>query len=87
MGIIPEGAKSYLANIVEELTVKDDSRNVVHANNLILIRADSPEEAYRKARELGTRGSNPTKTSTEGSYHFDPEDCASRRSYMTSWSN
>jgi hypothetical protein len=55
MGYIPKGAKWYLANIVEEITVEDDSRNVVHTN-LILIRADSPEEAYKKAMELGAEG-------------------------------
>ncbi len=55
MGYIPEGAKWYLANIVQEITVDGDPRNVVHTN-LILIRADSPEEAYQKAMELGTAG-------------------------------
>ena len=53
MGYIPEDAKWYLAEIVEEITVEDDPRNVVH-RNLHLVRADSPEEAYRKAIELGT---------------------------------
>jgi hypothetical protein len=55
MSFIPEGAKWYLANIVEEITVEGDSRNVVHTN-LILIRADSPEEAYQKAIEFGIAG-------------------------------
>jgi hypothetical protein len=55
MGFIPEGAKWYLANIVEEITIEGEWRNVVHTN-LILIRADSPEEAYQKAMELGTEG-------------------------------
>jgi hypothetical protein len=60
MGFIPEGAKWYLANIVEEITVEGESRNVVHTN-LILIRADSPEEAYQKAIELGTAGEQAYK--------------------------
>jgi Domain of unknown function (DUF4288) len=55
MGYIPEDAKWYLANIVQEIAVDGDPRNVVHTN-LILLRADSPEEAYQKAMELGTAG-------------------------------
>jgi hypothetical protein len=53
MGYIPEDAKWYLADIVLEITVADDPRNVIHTN-LILIRADSPEDAYQKAMEIGT---------------------------------
>jgi Domain of unknown function (DUF4288) len=52
MAYIPEDARWYLAELVQEITVEDDPRNVVH-RNLHLIRADSPEEAYRKAIELG----------------------------------
>src|SRR5436190_21794788 len=52
MAFIPGDAKWYWAEIVEEITVEDDPRNVVH-RNLHLIRADSPEEAYKKAIELG----------------------------------
>lgn len=55
MGYIPEGAKWYLADIVQQITVEDDPRNVVHTN-LVLVRADSPEEAYEKAIEVGTAG-------------------------------
>ncbi len=53
MGYIPKDAKWYLADIVLEITIESDPRNVVHTN-LVLIRADSPEEAYQKAMELGT---------------------------------
>jgi hypothetical protein len=53
MAYIPESAKWYLADIVEQITVEGDPRNVVHTN-LVLIRADSPEEAYQKAIDLGT---------------------------------
>lgn len=52
MGYIPQDAKWYLADIVEQISVEGDSRNVVHSN-LVLVRADSPEEAYQKALELG----------------------------------
>jgi hypothetical protein len=55
MGYIPDDAKWYLAEIVEQITVEGDLRNVVHTN-LVLVRADSPEEAYQKATELGTAG-------------------------------
>ena len=53
MGYIPKDAKWYLADIVLEITVEGDPRNVVHTN-LVLIRADSPDDAYEKAIELGT---------------------------------
>ena len=53
MGYIPKDAKWYLADIVLEITIEGDPRNVVHTN-LVLIRASSPEEAYQKAVELGT---------------------------------
>src|SRR5580658_4503571 len=55
MAYIPESAKWYLAEIVEQITVEGDPRNVVHTN-LVLVRADSPDEAYQKAIELGTAG-------------------------------
>ena len=55
MGFIPHDAKWYLADIVEQITVEDDSRSIVHTNS-VLIRADSPEEAYAKATELGQQG-------------------------------
>jgi hypothetical protein len=49
MGFLAKVAKWYLADIVEEIRVEGDRRNVVHTN-LILVRADSPNEAYA---ELG----------------------------------
>ncbi len=52
MGYIPPGAKWYLGDIVEQITVQDDPRSVIHVNT-VLIRADSPEEAYEKAVEVG----------------------------------
>ena len=55
MGYIPEDAKWYLADIVLQIAVDDDPRSVVHIN-LVLIRADSPEEAYEKALALGAEG-------------------------------
>jgi hypothetical protein len=55
MGYIPKSAKWYLAEIVEQITVEGDPRNVVHTN-LVLVGADSPEDAYQKAIDLGTAG-------------------------------
>lgn len=52
MAYIPEGAQWYIADIVEELTIEGDPRNIVHINT-ILIRASSPEEAYQKALKFG----------------------------------
>lgn len=52
MGFIPENSKWYLAEIVVEITVEGDPRNVVHTN-VTLVRADSPEEAYQKSFVLG----------------------------------
>jgi hypothetical protein len=55
LGYIPKSAKWYLAEIVEQITVEGDPRSVVHTN-LVLVRADSPEEAYQRAIELGAAG-------------------------------
>jgi hypothetical protein len=52
MAYVPNDAKWYLAWLVLEIIVEDDPRNIVHIN-LMLIRADSPGEAYEKAIELG----------------------------------
>lgn len=63
MGYIPTDARWYLAEIVMEITVQDDSRNVVHLNTT-LVRSDSPDEAYNRARELGAQ----SETSYENSH-------------------
>jgi hypothetical protein len=55
MAFIPHDAKWYLAEIVQEITVQDDPRNIVW-RNLTLVRADSPDEAYDKAISLGVDG-------------------------------
>jgi hypothetical protein len=78
MVYVPEGAGWYVAEIIEEITVGGDPRNVVH-RNLVLIRADSPDEAYTKALEVGGQheGSytNPdgrlVSTSFRGLSHLD----------------
>jgi Domain of unknown function (DUF4288) len=52
MGWIPKDAEWYLADIVEQITVEGDPRSVVHTN-MVLVSANSPEEAYEKALQLG----------------------------------
>ncbi len=52
MAFIPKDAKWYLAWLVEEITVEGEPRNIVHTN-LMLVRADSPDEAYERAIEIG----------------------------------
>jgi hypothetical protein len=64
MAYIPEEARWYLAEIVEEIKVEGTSSNVVH-NNLVLIHAQSPEEAYDKAIARGEEA-NMTYENTDG---------------------
>jgi hypothetical protein len=52
MAYIPRNAEWYVAEIIDEITVDGDARNIVH-RNLILIRANSPDEAYDRALKLG----------------------------------
>jgi hypothetical protein len=55
MGFVPKNAEWYLAELVEELTVADDPLNVVW-RNLTLVHANSPDEAYEQALQLGRLG-------------------------------
>ena len=55
MGHIPKGAKWWIADLIEEITVQGERRNVVHRNT-VLIRANSADEAHRKALGLGREG-------------------------------
>jgi len=55
MAYIPQNAEWYIAEIVEEVTVEGDPRNVVH-RDLVLIQARSPEEAYDRTIEVGKQG-------------------------------
>lgn len=52
MAYIPKDAKWYIAELVMECKIEGESQNVVHVN-IILIRADSPEEAFEKAEAFG----------------------------------
>jgi hypothetical protein len=55
MAHIPKNAEWFLAQHVEEIRVQGHKRNVVHIN-YVLIQANTPTEAYRKAVELGKSG-------------------------------
>lgn len=63
MGYIPDGAKWYIADIVQEFNVEGEQDNVVHIDTT-LIRADSPEEALEKALELGREGKKSYRNSS-----------------------
>ena len=52
MGYIPEDAKWYLADMIFELRIEGRKRSLVHINR-ILIRADSPDEAFEESNRLG----------------------------------
>ncbi len=60
IAFIPRDARWYLADLVEEVRVEGSRQNVVHTNRT-LIRADSPEEAHKKAIALGKRGNTAYK--------------------------
>jgi len=64
MAYIPTDAQWYVAEIVEQVIIEGDPRNVVH-RNLVLIRADSPETAYEKALSFG-RSSETDYDNSEG---------------------
>lgn len=59
MGYIPADSEWYIAELVMEITVHGAVSNIVHRDSM-LIHAHSPDEAYRKAFELGQRGETTT---------------------------
>ncbi|MEO6811834.1 MAG: DUF4288 domain-containing protein, partial [Isosphaeraceae bacterium] len=66
MGFIPKDARWYLADIVLEHMIEDDSRNVVHVNTH-LVEAESANQAYEKAVALG-RNSEQGYINTAGKW-------------------
>jgi|HubBroStandDraft_1064217.scaffolds.fasta_scaffold221527_2 hypothetical protein len=63
MGYIPEGAKWYIADIVQEFKIEGERENVVHIDTT-LVRADSPDEAFERALALGREGEDSYKNSS-----------------------
>jgi hypothetical protein len=62
----------YVAELVEEITVSGDARNVLH-RNLVLVRAATPEEAYAKATNFGLQSEvtyeNPLGQKVDTRFH------------------
>ncbi len=54
MAYVPKDAKWFLADLIEEIRVAGSKRNIVHINHVI-IEADSPESAYKRAMTIGKR--------------------------------
>lgn len=52
MAFVPTAARWFLASLVEEIRVEGAKRNIVHIN-YVLVEADSPENAYIRALEMG----------------------------------
>ncbi len=64
MGFIPSNTTWFLADLVVARSIEDDPRTVVHINT-VLVRADSAEEAYLRATEIG-REEEHTYENTDG---------------------
>lgn len=64
MDYIPPQPKWYVAELVEEFLLEDNPNNVIHIN-MILVRADSPNEAYDRAIWFGG-GKEDSYKNTEG---------------------
>ena len=78
MGYVPQDAKWYIAELIEEIRVEGSEVNILH-KNLVLVRADSPDEAYGNALKLGQSHNNSyvnpsgavVKSSFRGLHHLD----------------
>src|SRR4051794_12837472 len=57
MSYVPDDVEWFLAEIIMEITVEGDDRNVVH-NNWTLVRANSADDAFKRAIELGEAQAN-----------------------------
>ena len=55
MAYVPKNPEWFLANLVREIRVVGSRRNIVHID-YVLIRATSPQLAFKRARTLGKRG-------------------------------
>jgi hypothetical protein len=54
MAFIPKDAKWYIGDLVVETSVDDENKEeTIVQINIVLIRADSPEDAFTKAIQLG----------------------------------
>jgi hypothetical protein len=54
MGYVPKDAEWYIVDLIIEMRIEGEERNVVHVNTM-LVRADSPERAFDEALKLGVQ--------------------------------
>lgn len=52
MTYTPKGLRWYLAELIQEVNLEPTLQSIVHVKT-VLVRADTPEIAYKKALELG----------------------------------
>jgi hypothetical protein len=62
MAYIPKDAEWFIADLVEEIRIQGSKRNVVHINS-ILVRANTPNKAYKKAIKFGKESNIKYETS------------------------
>jgi len=60
MAFIPPDAEWYVADLVEEIHVAGRKRQTIYVNT-VLIKADSPEAAFKKALRIGKSGNTKYK--------------------------
>ena len=75
MAFIPRDAIWYIAEVVLEITVEGATENVVHIDYL-LVRADSPDDAYEKALRLGREHEATYLNSDKKEVKISFGDCA-----------
>jgi hypothetical protein len=72
---IPKSAKWYLAEIVQQITVESDPRNVVHTN-LVLAALTRRKRPTRKRWNWGPRETSLMRIQMESASVFASEDYA-----------
>jgi Domain of unknown function (DUF4288) len=65
MAYVPKDVEWFLAGLVEEIRVAGSKRNIVHIN-YVIIRARSPEAAYKRALRIGGRGATTSYENPHG---------------------
>jgi hypothetical protein len=69
MAYIPQGAKWYVADLVIAISVGGRKRLTVHLNT-VLVRADSPTEAYERSVSLGREHQMTYRNAAGERVHF-----------------
>lgn len=68
MGYVPKDARWFVAELIVEIKIDGNPRNVVHINT-VLVNADSPEHAYQRANELGATYNSTTENESGHAVH------------------